>query len=182
MEYQRLKQARIINDVLPPTNFSWLVDRRLAVGDSPTTIESMNSLLKEDFDYLVASGRCSSIPSEITGRFRYVHLSPQSNIPTMDDCLNFLRLMERADSHNEKVFVYTDNKCETAMTLVACYFMMIFKIPADYAIWMIRNVRPMAIGDYRQEEVIHSVENELGEMLGKNHSLNMALATRSIID
>ena len=122
-----------------PTNFSWLIEERLAGSGIPTSLDEFDWLLNQGVKSIVTMTE-NALPGEWTQKIDYLH------VPTADFHAPDMEGIDSAAGLGR------------AGTILACYFIKYKKLTAIQAIQKIRDERPGSIQSDVQELAISYYE------------------------
>ena len=141
-----------------PTNFSWLIEEKLAGSGIPTSLDEFDWLLDQGVKSIVTMTE-NALPSEWTQKIDYLHVSTADfhapDMEKIDSAVNFIR---NQIQNNQSVMVHCAAGLGRAGTILACYFMKYEKYSAIQAIKKIRSERPGSIQSDVQELAISYYE------------------------
>lgn len=141
-----------------PTNFSWLIEKKLAGSGIPTSLDEFDWLLNQGVKSIVTMTE-NALPSEWTQKIDYLHVpTADFHAPDMekiDSAVNFIR---NQIQNNQSVMVHCAAGLGRAGTILACYFIKYEKYTAIQAIEKIRSKRPGSIQSDVQELAISYYE------------------------
>ena len=118
-----------------PTNFSWLINDKLAGSGMPTSVSEIDWILKQGVKSIVTM----------------TEDSPAPDMEQIDQAVEFIR--NRIES-NEPVMVHCAAGIGRTGTILACYLVKYEKISAKNAIQKVRKERPGSIQSESQEIAI----------------------------
>lgn len=141
-----------------PTNFSWLLDGKLAGSGMPTT--------RDEFDWLKNQGVSSivtmtenSLPGEWTKEIGYLHVpTPDMTAPDMDRIDTAVAFIHGQIESGTPVMVHCAAGMGRAGTILACYLVRHMKYGAQDAIAKVRKERPGSIQSEVQEMAVKFYE------------------------
>lgn len=137
-----------------PTNFSWLIDEKLAGSGMPTTFDELDWILKQGVKSIVTMTE-NSLPEEWTRDIGYLHVpTPDLTAPDMDNIDLAVEFIHQNISDNQSVMVHCAAGMGRAGTILACYLVKYQKYSAKEAIKKIRKERPGSIQSESQELAI----------------------------
>ena len=137
-----------------PTNFSWLIDEKLAGSGMPTTFDELDWILKQGVKSIVTMTE-NSLPEEWTKDIGYLHVpTPDLTAPDMDNIDLAVEFIHQKISDNQSVMVHCAAGMGRAGTILACYLVKYQKYSAKDAISKIRKERPGSIQSESQELAI----------------------------
>ena len=144
-----------------PTNFSWLIENKLAGCGMPTTINEVNWVLNQGVKSIVTMTENALPDSWIEGT-KYLHVPTEDlsapDIEEIDDAVDFIH--ERINN-NEPVMVHCAAGIGRTGTILACYLIKYQKHSAKQAIETVRKERPGSIQSERQEIVVELFEKHV---------------------
>ena len=137
-----------------PTNFSWLIDEKLAGSGIPTTFDELDWILKQGVKSIVTMTE-NSLPEEWTRDIGYLHVpTPDLTAPDMDNIDLAVEFIHQNITDNQSVMVHCAAGMGRAGTILACYLVKYQKYSAKDAISKIRKERPGSIQSESQELAI----------------------------
>ena len=141
-----------------PTNFSWLIEEKLAGSGIPTSLDEFDWLLNQGVKSIVTMTE-NALPSEWTQKIDYLHVPTADfyapDMEKIDSAVNFIR---NQIQNNQSVMVHCAAGLGRAGTILACYFIKYEKYSAIQAIEKIRSKRPGSIQSDVQELAISYYE------------------------
>jgi len=144
-----------------PTNFSWLIDQKLAGSGFPTSFDEFNWLLDKGVTSIVTMTE-NSLPNNWIEKINYLHVpTPDFHAPDMDEINSAVEFIHEQISDNQPVMVHCAAGLGRAGTILACYFVKYRKFTADAAIKKIRSERPGSIQSDVQELAISFFEKHI---------------------
>lgn len=137
-----------------PTNFSWLIDEKLAGSGMPTSFDELDWILKQGVKSIVTMTE-NSLPEEWTREIGYLHVpTPDLTAPNMEKIDLAVEFIHQNISDNQAVMVHCAAGMGRAGTILACYLVKYKKYSAKDAIEKIRSERPGSIQSEVQELAI----------------------------
>ena len=137
-----------------PTNFSWLIDEKLAGSGMPTTFDELEWILKQGVKSIVTMTE-NSLPEDWTKDIGYLHVpTPDLTAPDMDSIDLAVEFIHQNITDNQAVMVHCAAGMGRAGTILACYLVKYKKYTAKNAIAKIRQERPGSIQSETQELAI----------------------------
>jgi len=144
-----------------PTNFSWLVEEKLAGSGMPTSSDEFDWLVNQGVDSIVTMTE-NALPDEWTQKIDYLHVpTPDFNAPDMDRIDSAVDFINEQIKNDQAVMVHCAAGMGRAGTILACYFVKYKKFSADEAIKKIRKERPGSIQSEVQELAIGFYEKHI---------------------
>ncbi len=137
-----------------PTNFSWLINDKLAGSGMPTSVSEIDWILKQGVKSIVTMTE-NSLPESWVKNVKYLHVPTEDfsapDMEQIDEAVEFIR--NRIES-NEPVMVHCAAGIGRTGTILACYLVKYEKISAKNAIQKVRKERPGSIQSESQEIAI----------------------------
>ena len=144
-----------------PTNFSWLIDQKLAGSGMPTTFSELEWVLNQGVKNIVTMTE-NSLPESWIQDVNYLHVPTEDltapDMEKIDTAVNFIH--ERI-TNKEAVMVHCAAGMGRAGTILACYLVKYQKHSAQHAIKKVRNERPGSIQSEIQELAIKYYEKHV---------------------
>lgn len=144
-----------------PTNFSWLINNKLAGSGMPTTINEINWILNQGVKSIVTMTE-NALPEYWVKDTKYLHVPTEDlsapDIEQIDGAVDFIH--ERINQ-NEPVMVHCAAGIGRTGTILACYLIKYQKYSAKNAIEKVRKERPGSIQSERQEIVVELYEKHI---------------------
>ena len=144
-----------------PTNFSWLIDNKLAGSGMPTTINEINWILNQGVKSIITMTE-NALPESWVKDTKYLHVPTEDlsspDLEKIDEAVDFIH--ERINN-NEPVMVHCAAGIGRTGTVLACYLIKYQKYSAKNAIEKVRKERPGSIQSERQEIVIELYEKHV---------------------
>ena len=137
-----------------PTNFSWLIDNKLAGSGMPTTIAEITWVQKQGVKSIVTMTE-TPLPESWIKDVKYLHVPTEDlsapDIEQIEQAVEFIH--ERLESE-EPVMVHCAAGIGRTGTILACYLVKYQKLSAKDAIQKVRKERPGSIQSESQEIAI----------------------------
>ena len=144
-----------------PTNFSWLIEEKLAGSGMPTSFDEFEWLKNQGVKSIVTMTE-NALPENWTQSIDYLHVpTPDFTAPDMDRIESAVDFMHEQIKNDNPVMVHCAAGMGRAGTILACYFVKYKKFTADDAIKKIRSERPGSIQSEVQELAIGFFEKHV---------------------
>ena len=144
-----------------PTNFSWLIDEKLAGSGMPTTFDELDWVLKQGVKSIVTMTE-NSLPEPWVKEINYLHVpTPDLTAPDMDEINTAVDFIQEMIENKEPVMVHCAAGMGRAGTILACYLIKYQKHSATEAIQKVRKERPGSIQSEVQEIAITFFEKHV---------------------
>lgn len=144
-----------------PTNFSWLIEERLAGSGMPTSFDEFDWILKQGVKSIVTMTE-NSLPKNWVENIGYLHVpTPDLTAPDMNEIDTAVDFIHEKITSNEAVMVHCAAGMGRAGTILACYFVKYKKYSAKKAVEKIRKERPGSIQSDIQEIAISLYEKHV---------------------
>lgn len=145
-----------------PTNFSWLIEDKLAGSGMPTSFDELDWILKQGVTSIVTMTE-NALPEEWVSDIGYLHVpTPDLTAPDMDRIDTAVDFIHNKISNDQAVMVHCAAGMGRAGTILACYLVKYQKYTAKDAIKKIRKERPGSIQSEIQELAITFYEKHVG--------------------
>jgi atypical dual specificity phosphatase len=144
-----------------PTNFSWLIEEKLAGSGIPTSFEEFHWIVNQGVKSIITMTE-NSLPDEWVQSIDYLHVpTPDLTAPDMDKIESTVDFINEQINNGQPVMVHCAAGMGRAGTILACYFVKYKKLTAEKAIEKIRNDRPGSIQSEVQELAIGFFEKHI---------------------
>lgn len=144
-----------------PTNFSWLIEEKLAGSGMPTSFDELDWILKQGVKSIVTMTE-NALPQQWVNDIGYLHVpTPDFTAPDMEKIDMAVDFIHQNISGNQAVMVHCAAGLGRAGTILACYFVKYEKFSAEEAITKIRKDRPGSIQSETQELAITFYEKHV---------------------
>lgn len=144
-----------------PTNFSWLIEDKLAGSGMPTSSDEFDWIIKQGVTSIVTMTE-NALPEEWVSTIGYLHVpTPDLTAPDMDRIDTAVDFIHEKISNEQSVMVHCAAGMGRAGTILACYFVKYQKFSAKDAINKIRKERPGSIQSEVQELAITFYEKHV---------------------
>ena len=144
-----------------PTNFSWLIENKLAGCGMPTTINELNWVFEQGVKSIVTMTE-DSLPESWVKETKYLHVPTEDltapDIEQIEEAVDFI--YERINN-NDPVMVHCAAGIGRTGTILACYLIKYQKYSAKDAIEKVRKERPGSIQSEQQEIVVGLYEKHV---------------------
>ncbi len=137
-----------------PTNFSWLIDDKLAGSGMPTTSSEIDWVRKQGIKSIVTMTE-QSLPESWVKDIKYLHVpTADLSAPDMDKIDQAVEFIHERLQNKEPVMVHCAAGIGRTGTILACYLVKYHKVSAKDAIEKVRKERPGSIQSESQEIAI----------------------------
>ena len=137
-----------------PTNFSWLIEEKLAGSGMPTSFDEFDWILKQGVKSIVTMTE-DALPENWVSEIGYLHVpTPDLTAPDMEKIDTAVDYIHKNISDNQAVMVHCAAGMGRAGTILACYLVKYQKYSSEDAINKIRKERPGSIQSETQELAI----------------------------
>ncbi len=144
-----------------PTNFSWLIEEKLAGSGMPTTYDELEWILNQGVRTIVTMTE-NALPQNWVEEIGYLHVpTPDYTAPEPDRIDMAVDFIHENISKNQAVMVHCAAGMGRAGTILACYLVKYQKYSALDAIKKVREERPGSIQSEVQELAISYYEKHL---------------------
>ncbi len=144
-----------------PTNFSWLIENKLAGSGMPTTFDELDWVLKQGVKSIVTMTE-NALPESWIEDVQYLHVpTPDLTAPDIDKISVAVDFIHERINSKEAVMVHCAAGMGRAGTVLACYLVKYHKYSAKDAIEKLRKERPGSIQSESQEIVIQLYEKHV---------------------
>ena len=144
-----------------PTNFSWLIEEKLAGSGMPTTFDEFHWIVNQGVKSIITMTE-NSLPDEWVQSIDYLHVpTPDLTAPDMDKIESTVDFINEQINNDQPVMVHCAAGMGRAGTILACYFVKYKKLTAEKAIEKIRDERPGSIQSEVQELAIGFFEKHV---------------------
>lgn len=144
-----------------PTNFSWLIEEKLAGSGMPTSFDEFNWVVKQGIKSVITMTE-NALPETWVEGVKYLHIPTQDlTAPDMDKIDTAVEFIQKRISNKESVMVHCAAGMGRTGTILACYLIKFQKYSAKNAIEKVRDERPGSIQSEMQEMVIHLYEKHV---------------------
>ena len=144
-----------------PTNFSWLIDEKLAGSGMPTSYDELEWILDQGVKSIVTMTE-NALPENWIKDIDYLHVpTPDLTAPDMDKIDSAVDFIHKQISENQSVMVHCAAGMGRAGTILACYLVKYQKYSAQDAITKVRKERPGSIQSEVQELAIGFYEKHV---------------------
>lgn len=145
-----------------PSNFSWVIDDKLAGSGIPTSRAEFDWICKQGVDSIITMTE-DALPQTWTDTIDgYLHVpTPDLAAPEMDGIDRAVAFAHKTITSKKRVMVHCAAGMGRAGTILACYLIKHGGLSADEAITRIRRERPGSIQSTPQENVIKMYERRV---------------------
>ncbi len=144
-----------------PTNFSWLIDQKLAGSGMPTSFDELDWVVQQGVKSIVTMTE-NSLPDEWVKDLNYLHVpTPDLTAPDMDRIDSAVEFIHQQINNKVPVMVHCAAGMGRAGTILACYLIKYQKYSAKDAIEKVRKERPGSIQSDVQEMAIGFYEKHI---------------------
>ena len=144
-----------------PTNFSWLIEEKLAGSGMPTSFDEFDWIVNQGVKSIVTMTE-NALPENWVKDIGYLHVpTPDLTAPDMEEIDTAVDFIYEQIRNDQSVMVHCAAGMGRAGTILACYFVKYQKFSADEAIKKIRKERPGSIQSEVQEIAIGFYEKHV---------------------
>lgn len=137
-----------------PTNFSWLIDDKLAGCGMPTTSDELKWILNQGVKSIVTMTE-APLPEAWIKDVDYLHMPTDDlSAPDIDKIDTTVDFIHERIKKNESVMVHCAAGIGRTGTILACYLIKYQNYSAENAINKVRKERPGSIQSESQETAI----------------------------
>ena len=145
-----------------PTNFSWLVEEKLAGSGMPTSFDELEWILNQGVKSIVTMTE-NALPENWVKDIGYLHVpTPDFTAPDLERIDMATDFIHERISQNQAVMVHCAAGMGRAGTILACYLVKYQNYSAQDAIRKVRKERPGSIQSEVQELAIGFYEKHIG--------------------
>ena len=143
------------------TNFSWLIENKLAGSAIPTSIDEVQWLIEQGVKSIVTV-REEPLDDDWIKDVNYLHImSNDMGVPEFNDLVQAVDFIHRRITNKEPVMVHCLAGLGRTGTVLASYLIKYQNMSADEAMKKVREQRPGSIQSYPQEEIIFQFAKSL---------------------
>jgi atypical dual specificity phosphatase len=146
-----------------PTNFSWIIDGKLAGGGLPVTENEFRWLAEQGIKSIVTV-REVALPSDwFEGSdIDYLHLEVEDfGAPNIEDLIQAVDFIEQQIKSGRPVMVHCAAGKGRTGTVLAAYLVKNHSLTAEQAIEKVRSMRPGSVQSVTQETAVSMYERYL---------------------
>jgi atypical dual specificity phosphatase len=137
-----------------PTNFSWLINNKLAGSGMPTSLSEIDWVLKQGVKSIITMTE-NSLPDLWVKNIQYLHVPTEDySAPDMQQIDQAVEFIQNRLEKNEPVMVHCAAGVGRTGTILACYLVKYQKLSANDAIQKVRKERSGSIQSESQEIAI----------------------------
>jgi atypical dual specificity phosphatase len=146
-----------------PTNFSWLIEEKLAGSGMPTSLDEVEWILQQGVKSIVTMTE-DALPEKWVSEIGYLHVpTPDLTAPDMEKIDTAVDFIHEKITDNQAVMVHCAAGMGRAGTILACYLVKYKKFSGKDAIKKIRTERPGSIQSETQELAITFYQKHIGD-------------------
>ncbi len=144
-----------------PTNFSWLIEDKLAGCGMPTSFEEMNWIRNRGVKSIITMTE-DSLPNSWLDEIEYLHVPTEDLMaPDLEKIDSAVDYIDERIKNKEPVMVHCAAGIGRTGTILASYLIKYQKMTAKDAIEKIRNERPGSVQSDAQEMAVSMYEKYL---------------------
>lgn len=137
-----------------PTNFSWLIDDKLAGSGMPTSSAELEWVIKKGVKSIVTMTE-APLPESWIENIKYLHVPTEDlSAPDMEKIDNTVDFIHERIKNNEPTMVHCAAGIGRTGTILACYLIKYHNLSVEDAIDKVRKERPGSIQSESQEVAI----------------------------
>ena len=137
-----------------PTNFSWLINDKLAGSGMPTSSAELEWVVKRGVKSIVTMTE-ESLPESWIKNMKYLHVPTEDlSAPDMEKINNTIDFIHERIKNNEPTMVHCAAGIGRTGTILACYLIKYHNLSTKDAIDQVRKERPGSIQSESQEIAI----------------------------
>lgn len=146
-----------------PTNFSWLIEEKLAGSGMPTTFGELDWVRKQGIKSIITMTE-NALPESWIEDLNYLHIPTEDlSAPDMDKIDAAVDFIHKGINNKEPVMVHCAAGMGRAGTILACYLVKYQKHSAADAIEKVRTERPGSIQSEVQEIAVQFYEKHISK-------------------
>ncbi|MGQ0795097.1 MAG: dual specificity protein phosphatase 23 [Nitrosopumilaceae archaeon] len=146
-----------------PTNFSWLINDKLAGSGMPTSHEEVEWVIKTGVKSVVTMTE-EPLPESWIKNIKYLHVPTEDlSAPDMDKINDTVDYIHERIQNNEPTMIHCAAGIGRTGTILACYLIKYHKLSTEEAISRVRKERPGSVQSESQEiaiELFHKFINK----------------------
>ncbi|HEY8111227.1 MAG: dual specificity protein phosphatase 23 [Nitrososphaerales archaeon] len=144
-----------------PTNFSWLIEDKLAGCGMPTSLEEMNWIRSQGVKSIITMTE-DSLPNPWLNEIEYLHVPTEDlTAPDLEKIDSAVDYIDERIKNKEPVMVHCAAGIGRTGTILASYLIKYQKMTAKDAIEKLRNERPGSVQSEIQEMAVSMYEKYL---------------------
>jgi atypical dual specificity phosphatase len=137
-----------------PTNFSWLINDKLAGSGMPTSSAELEWILKKGVKSIITMTE-EPLPESWIKNIKYLHVPTEDlSAPDMEKIDNAVDFIHERIKNNEPTMVHCAAGIGRTGTILACYLIKYQNLSVKDAIDKVRKERPGSIQSESQEIAI----------------------------
>ncbi|MGI0082784.1 MAG: dual specificity protein phosphatase 23 [Nitrosopumilaceae archaeon] len=137
-----------------PTNFSWLINNKLAGSGMPTSSTELEWVIKQGVKSIITMTE-NSLPESWVKNVRYLHVPTEDlSAPDMEKIDHVVDFIQERIKNDEPTMVHCAAGIGRTGTILACYLIKYHNFSVKDAIDKVRKERPGSIQSESQEMAI----------------------------
>jgi len=134
-----------------PTNFSWLIDKKLAGSGMPMSSTELEWVTKQGVKSVLTMTE-NPLPESWVKNVKYLHVPTEDfSAPDMEKINQAVDFIQERIKNNEPIMVHCAAGVGRTGTILACYLVKYYSLSAKEAIEKVRKERPGSIQSESQE-------------------------------